>query len=96
MAAVEAAGLPIQDLADISFDLGSPPEARAILTIGHGTVTVDAREESRYFSAGLTMSLFLLRGAAAACLTFETPMLRPWKERIAMHRVAVATTIALA
>jgi predicted deacylase len=93
--AVEAAGLPIQDLADVSFDLGSPPEARVIQSIGHGTVTVDAREESRYFRGGLPMSLFLLRQAAAAVLTFETPMLRPWNERIAMHRVAVTTAVAL-
>jgi predicted deacylase len=94
VAAVEAAGLPIQDLADISFDLGSPPEARAIQTIGHGTITVDARAESAYFPHGLPMSLFLLRGATSVGLTFETPMLRPWAERIAMHRVAVATVIA--
>ncbi len=95
VAAVEAAGLPIQDLADVSFDLGSPPEARACQTIGHGTVTVDAREESRYFSDGLTMSLFLLRQTAAVGLTFETPLGRPWNDRIAMHRIAVTTAIAL-
>jgi protein MpaA len=94
VAAVEAAGLPIQDLADMSFDLGSPPEARAIQTIGHGTVTVDAREESRYFSNGLPMSLFLLRQAAAAVLTFESPRRRTWSERLAVHRVAVTTVIA--
>ena len=96
VAAVEAAGLPIQDLADISFDLGSPPEARVCQTIGHGTVTVDAREESRYFADGLPMSLFLLRQAAAAGLTFETPMLRGWDERIAIHRIALTTTLAKA
>jgi predicted deacylase len=96
VAAVEAAGLPIQDLADISFDLGSPPEARACQTIGHGTVVVDALEESHYFSDGLPMSLFLLRRAAAAALTFETPLQRAWDERIAMHRIAVTTVIAQA
>ncbi|MGD0474678.1 MAG: succinylglutamate desuccinylase/aspartoacylase family protein [Candidatus Velthaea sp.] len=96
VAAVEAAGLPIQDLADIRFDLGSPPEARVCQTIGHGTVTVDAREESRYFADGLPMSLYLLRRASAAGLTFETPMLRPWHERIAMHRIAVTTVVSQA
>lgn len=96
VAAVEAAGLPIQDLADIEFDLGSPPEARACQTIGHGTVTVDARDESRYFPDGLPMSLFLLRQACAVGLTFETPMLRRWNERIAMHRIAVTTVLAQA
>jgi hypothetical protein len=96
VAAVEAAGLAIQDLADIGFDLGSPPEARACQTIGHGTVTVDAEEESRYFPDGLPISLFLLRRATPVALTFETPMLRPWDERIAMHRVAVTAVIARA
>jgi protein MpaA len=96
VAAVEGAGLPIQDLADISFDLGSPPEARVCQTIGHGTVTVDAREESKYFADGLPMSLFLLRGAAARVLTFETPMTRPWSDRIVMHRIAVTTVVAQA
>lgn len=93
VAAVEGAGFPIQDLADTRFDLGSPPEARACQTIGHGTVIVDAREESRYFPDGLTMSLFLLRRAARAGLTFESPMTRPWDERLAMHRVAVTAAI---
>jgi predicted deacylase len=92
--AVEAAGLPIQDLADVSFDLGSPPEARVIQTIGHGTVTVDAREESAYFPDGLPMTLFLLRQAAAAGVTFESPLQRAWSERIAMHRVAVTAVLA--
>jgi predicted deacylase len=96
VAAVEAAGLPIQDLADTSFDLGTPPEARACQRIGHGTVTVDAREESAYFPDGLPMSLFLLRGAAASALTFETPKPRPWDVRIAIHRLAVTTVLAVA
>jgi predicted deacylase len=96
VAAVESAGLPIQDLGDTRFDLGTPPEARSCQTIGHGTVTVDAREESAYFPDGLPMSLFLLRGAAAAALTFETPMLRPWDLRIASHRLAVTTVLAQA
>ena len=94
VAAVEAAGLPIQDLAGDSFDLGSPPEARVCLTIGHGTVLVDAVAESRYFTEGLPMSLFLMRRAAQRVLTFETPMTRPWSERIAMHRIAVTTVVA--
>jgi protein MpaA len=96
VAAIEAAGLPIQDLADINFDLGSPPEARACQTIGHGTVSVDAIEESKYFPAGLPMSLFLVRRACQVGLTFETPMLRSWNERIVMHRIAVTTVLAQA
>jgi hypothetical protein len=94
VAAVEAAGLPIQDLADVGFDLGSPPEARVCQTIGHGTVSVDAREEGLYFADGLPISLYLLNRASAAGLTFETPMTRAWDERIAMHRIAVTTVLA--
>jgi predicted deacylase len=94
--AVEAAGLPIQDLGDLSFDLGSPPEARACQTIGRGTVTVDAREESRYFPQGLPMSLFLVRRSCPVALTFETPKRRGWNERVAMHRAAVTAVIAQA
>ncbi len=96
VAAIESAGLAIQDLADIEFDLGSPPAARACQTIGHGTVSVDALEESKYFPEGLPMSLFLVRRACLVGLTFESPMLRPWNERITMHRIAVATVLAQA
>ena len=93
VAAVEAAGLPIQDLTDLAFDLGTPPAARECQRIGHGTVIVDAQAESKYFPDGLPMSLFLLRSACTVALTFETPMLRPWDERIAMHRIAVTTAL---
>jgi hypothetical protein len=92
--AVESAGFPIQDLADTSFDLGTPPAARAIQTIGHGTVIVDARAESEYFPDGLPMTLFLLRQATPIGLTFETPRTQSWNDRLAMHRVAVTSTIA--
>jgi hypothetical protein len=93
---VEDAGFPIQDLSDLAFDLGTPPEARAIQRIGHGTVVVDARAESRYFEGGLTFSLAMLRGAAAAGLTLESPQRRAWDARIAMHRVAVTAVLARA
>lgn len=96
IASVEGAGFPIQDLTDVQYDLGSPPEARAIQRIGHGTVTVDAKAESRFFPSGLPLSLFMLRGASRAHLTFESPMTRPWDERIAMHRVAVSAVLARA
>lgn len=94
VAAVESAGFPIQDLTDARYDLGSPPEARAIQRIGHGTVTVDARAESRFFPEGLPLSLYMLRGASKAHLTFESPMTRAWDARIAMHRIAVTTSLA--
>jgi hypothetical protein len=93
IAAIEDAGLPVQDLADPAFDLGSPAEARAVQRIGHGTVVVDARAEAPFFPDGLPFSLFLLRQACAAAVTCESPATRPWDLRIAVHRVALTTTL---
>ncbi|GAC1414147.1 MAG: hypothetical protein NVSMB5_01700 [Candidatus Velthaea sp.] len=94
--AIAEAGFPIQDLGLESFDLGTPPEARAAYRFGHGSVFVDVKAESRFFPDGLPMSLFLLRQACAAALTFETPVMRAWDERIAMHRIAVTTALSRA
>jgi len=93
--AMDDAGLSVQELDDPAFDLG-PPGTRAVQTIGRGTVVVDAKAEGPFFTGGLPMSLFLLRGSAASALTFETPMTRGWDERIAMHRIAVTTALAQA
>jgi predicted deacylase len=93
IAAIEDAGLPVQDLADPAFDLGSPAEARAVQRVGHGTVVVDARAESPFFSSGLPLSLFLLRQACAAAVTCESPATRPWDVRIAAHRIALVTAL---
>jgi hypothetical protein len=96
VAAIAEAGFPIQDLADEAFDLGSPPEARAIQHITPGSVISDARAESAFFAERLPLSLLMARRAAAAVLTIETPRGRPWDDRIAMHRIALVTAIARA
>jgi protein MpaA len=93
--ALDDAGLPVQGLDDEAFDLG-PAGVRAVQLIERGSVVVDAKAESAFFSDGLPMSLFLLRGAAQCALTFETPLGRGWDERIAMHRIAVTTALARA
>jgi predicted deacylase len=91
--AFDDAGLHVQDLSDPAFDLGSPPEARAVQTIGRGTVVMGARAESVYFE-GWPLSLYFALRAAAAVLTVESPGTRPWDERIAVHRVAVTAALS--
>jgi hypothetical protein len=88
------AGLPVQDLSDPAFDLGSPVGARAVQTIGRGTVVMDAREESVFFAGALPLSLYFIRRAAARALTVESPGTRPWDMRIATHRVAVTAALS--
>jgi len=92
--AFDDAGLPVQDLSDPAFDLGSPPEARAVQTIGRGSVVMGARDESVYFSPGWPLSVYFALKAADAVLTVESPGTRPWAERIAVHRVAVTAALA--
>jgi hypothetical protein len=93
VAAFDEAGLPVADLSDPGFELG-PPGSRAVQSIFRGRVVVDARAESAFFTAGLPISLALLRRAAAAAVTVESPGLRPWDDRLAVHRVAVTTALS--
>jgi Succinylglutamate desuccinylase / Aspartoacylase family len=93
--ALDDAGFPVQTL-DAKFDLGAPPgsEIAEMYRLERGTVLVDYEVEIRVFE-GLPSSLaYMYRGAPAA-LTFETPRPRAWDERIAAHRVAVTTALAL-
>jgi predicted deacylase len=92
--AFDDAGLPVQDLSDPAFDLGSPPEARAVQTIERGSVVMGARAESAYFTGGWPVSIYFALRAAAAVVTVESPGTRPWDERIAVHRVAVTAAIS--
>ncbi|MGB8265099.1 MAG: succinylglutamate desuccinylase/aspartoacylase family protein [Candidatus Velthaea sp.] len=91
--ALDEAGVAIQDLSDPDFDLGSPPAARAVQTIGRGSVVMGAREESVFFAGGLTFSLFQMSRASVRGLTVESAGRRTWDERIATHRIAVTTAI---
>jgi predicted deacylase len=93
--AFDDAGLPVQDLSDPAFDLGSPPAARAVQTIARGSVVMGARDESVYFANhSWPLSVYFALRAAAAVVTVESPGTRPWDERIAVHRVAVTAAIS--
>ena len=89
--AIDDAGLPVQDLQH-GYELGYPPTARHY-TLERGRVIPDAEIEAT-FERKLPHSISLLRsGAARRSLTFESPRCRPWKDRIAIHRIAVVTSL---
>jgi hypothetical protein len=87
VAAVRAAGYPIQDLA--TCDLGAPFEAAQL---DDGVVRPSAASEIASLG-GLSYNLSLARHAAEHALTFETPVGLPWNDRIAIHRIAVKAAI---
>ena len=91
LAALDAAGLPVQDLAP-EFDLGYPEQADHLRTLERGRVLADFAAEEKYYS-GLPYSLYIGKKAAQRVLTFESPATRLWSERIAIHRVAVVAAI---
>lgn len=91
VAALEAAGLPLQTIPD-GFDLGTPEAETPPYRLEVGIVLVDADAELRMFS-GLPSSLFHYRRGTPP-LTFESPRTRPWDERIAAHRIFVTTVLA--
>jgi hypothetical protein len=93
--ALDNAGHPVQTLSD-EFDLGAPAglDPAEMYRLERGTVLVDYDAEVRAFP-GLPSTLALMYRGTPAALTFETPRPRPWNERIAAHRVAVATILSL-
>lgn len=93
--ALDGAGLPVQNL-EAEFDLGAPAgsDVAQMYRLERGTVLVDYDAEMRAF-AGLPSSLALMYRETPAALTFESPRPRPWEERIAAHRVAVTTALAM-
>jgi len=96
IAALEAAGLPLQEL-DHHFDLGYPKdavEAERFRRLEPGRVLVNATAERRF--PGLPLSLYLLRTATRRNVTLETPRTRAWGDRIAMHRIGVVAALAQA
>jgi protein MpaA len=90
--AVDDAGLPLQELRD-DFDLGYPIEAVHLRGLERGRVLPNTAAEMAFFE-GWPYSLALLRRAARRSLTFETPRMLPWDERLALHRIAVVTALA--
>jgi murein peptide amidase A len=93
--ALTEAGLPVQTLHD-GFELGMPPGAEALYRLEPGMALVDAPAEMRVFAGSMPGSLALLYRGTNAVLTIESPRTRPWEVRLATHRVAVTTALALA
>ncbi|MEA2664333.1 MAG: murein peptide amidase [Candidatus Eremiobacteraeota bacterium] len=95
VSALDAAGLPVQQLS-AGFDLGAPggDGTAQMYRLARGMVLVDYEVERAAF-LGLPSSLALMYRGTPAALTFESPRPRPWEERIAAHRVAVATVLAV-
>jgi hypothetical protein len=91
--AVAAAGFPIQrDWAGLET---GPPGSEVAQTLVPGAVVVDAVAEAPAFGGRLPLGLVLLRRAARAALTLESPRSRPWDDRIAIQRVAVVAALAV-
>jgi hypothetical protein len=89
VAAVAAAGFPIQTVE--SYDLGLALPAGAV-AYEHGVIRPDPHVEGELLG-GLSYALLLARNAAARVLTFETPSKFPWEARLDMHRVAVCAAV---
>jgi hypothetical protein len=92
--ALDDEGFPVATLDD-AFDLGYPPEAHHLRLLERGRVLPDPDAERAFFD-GTPYSLYMLRRAARRALTLESPRVRTWEERIAMHRVAVVAALAVA
>ncbi len=93
VAAMHAAGFPVQEFGT-SFDLGNPPGAESVQFLSPGLVISNARAESAFFAGALPWSLAVMRRAADAALTLESPRTLSWEHRIATLRTAVVTAIA--
>lgn len=91
IAALDAAGLPVDPLAE-TFDNAGTLDAAAC-TRERGRITADHRSEALLLG-GLSYSLRLARGAARHALTFETPSRVGLEQRLRMHRIAVSEAIA--
>lgn len=87
------AGFPLQHIG-AGFDLGNPPGAETVQAITLGRVVSVAAAESHYFPNALPWSLYVMRRAAEAALTFEAPQTLAWERRIVILRTAVVAAIA--
>ena len=91
VAALADGGFPVQTVGE-EFDIGYPPEAWHLRRLLRGRILNDPDAERAYFDV-TPYSIYLLKRAARFALTLESPRRRPWDDRIAMHRTAVATIV---
>ncbi len=91
IAALDAAGLPVQTFSD-DFDIVDPGSA-ANRYVERGRIVTDPAAEQLAFD-GWPCGVFAIAAFAGRHLTLESPMRRPWDVRLACHRVAVTTALA--
>jgi hypothetical protein len=89
--AITQAGFPLQTFVS-GYDLGYPPEAAAHPSLAPGYVRYDSLLEAAE-KHGRPYSVQMFRKAARRVMTFESPCLLRWEDRIAIHRTAVVTAI---
>jgi hypothetical protein len=92
VSAIDAAGLPVQELDD-RFEIGYPPEAHHLRRLARGVVLPDPAAERAFFPEMMPYGLYMLRRSAERALTFESPRRDAWATRLAMHRVAVVAAL---
>lgn len=92
ISALGAAGFTIDPLAG-TFDLAGPLDDAHCLR-EHGRIVADPSHEAAILG-GLSYSLAIARRAARFALTFETPSRLALDARVAMHRAAVTTAVAV-
>ncbi|MBV8246056.1 MAG: succinylglutamate desuccinylase/aspartoacylase family protein [Candidatus Eremiobacteraeota bacterium] len=91
--AMDVAGLPVAILHE-EYEIGYPPRAGHLRTLHRGHVDVHSEAARSHFARALPYTMFISRKHAERAMTFESPMLRDWATRIAVHRVAVTSAIA--
>jgi len=89
--AVREAGFPLQEMQD-GYDLGYPPQAHATPVLEPGRVVYDPADSAQHLP-GLPYSAYMLKHSARRAMTFESPRMYPWNDRIAIHRTAVVNAI---
>ena len=90
ISALDALGLPV-DALDTTLELAGPLRDDTCER-ERGRLVANHVEEAALLG-GVSYSLALARGAARHVLTFETPSLAPWEERLVAHRAGMVAAI---
>jgi hypothetical protein len=90
VAAIDAAGLPVDPLVD-TFDLAGPLDESTCLR-ERGRIAADQAVEAKIVGA-YSYTMLLARRAARHALTFETPSRLEWAIRLEMHGLALRAAI---